>query len=298
MTHSADLKSHSSNLELSVAEFNKISAILRDQAGITLADGGEKLVISRLTKQLSRLGLSSFSSYLKHVTSPAGADDLVRMVEAMTTNTTRFFREPEHFETLAEDAMPRIIRKARAGGRVRLWSAACSTGEEAYSIAATVLKSFPDVARYDVRILATDINHAVLAHGTAGQYESRLASDIPPEMRNLMFEADGEDDRVRIRSSLRELVTFRYLNFVEPWPVSGPFDIIFCRNVAIYMDEAMQGRLWSGLESVLHDDGLLFIGHSERLGPGLSDRLQLFATTSFRRPQKISRSSYEQMEGR
>lgn len=272
-------------LELTAAQFRRIAALLRERAGITLAEGSQKLVISRLSKHLRRLGHRGFDPYLALVTGAAGAGELEQMINALTTNTTRFFREPGHFELMASRILPRLIDRARAGGRVRLWSAACSSGEEPYSIAATVLAAFPDAARFDLRILATDINGLMLARAEAALYEARTVRDLAPDARAMLFEPGERDGRVAIRPALRELVTFRYLNFVEDWPVSGPFDAIFCRNAAIYMDAATQQALWAGLERVLDEDGLLFIGHSERIGPGLAHRLELFAPTAFRRPR-------------
>ena len=271
------------------SDFQQIAQILKRKAGLTLAADAQKLVLSRLSKRILALRLCDFSDYLHLITGPEGEAELAAMIDALTTNTTRFFREPEHFEILERVAMPRLIRKARAGRRVRLWSAACSSGEEPYSIAATVARCFPDASRFDLKILATDINRQVLRIGAAARYEARIAAGIPETMRRLMFAGDEDRDEMQIRPALRDLVTFRYLNFVDPWPVSGPFDIIFCRNVAIYMDTDMQQRLWSGLERVLDQDGLLFIGHSERLGTALSDRLTLFAPTAFRRPYSETR---------
>lgn len=272
------------DLELTEQQFRRIAALLREHAGLTLAEEGHKLVISRLSRHLRRLGHRSFDAYLRVVTSPAGGAELAQMIDALTTNTTRFYREPEHFDLLASRALPRLIRRARAGGRVRIWSAACSSGEEPYSIAATVLEAFPEAARHDLRILATDINRTMLTRAEAGLYELRSVRDLAPEIRARLFTPGEREGRAAIRPELRALVTFRYLNFMEDWPVTGPFDAIFCRNAAIYMDAATQLKLWTGFERVLDEEGLLFIGHSERIGSSLSHRLELFAPTAYRRP--------------
>ncbi len=285
MTATRGLQPGGLDLDLTEMQFQRIAKILRDRAGLTLAEGGQKLVISRLSKHLRRLGYQGFDPYLALVTSKAGAVELDQMIDALTTNTTRFFRERDHFDLMTSRALPRLIRKARAGGRVRLWSAACSSGEEPYSMAATLLAAFPDAHCHDVKILATDINRLMLARGEAGLYDAQAIRDLAPESRAALFEPAEQDGMLRIRAGLRDLVTFGYLNFMDAWPVSGPFDVIFCRNVAIYMDAATQLRLWTGLERVLDEEGLLFIGHSERIGASLSDRLELFAPTSFRRPK-------------
>ncbi|GHF48933.1 CheR family methyltransferase [Seohaeicola zhoushanensis] len=164
---------------------------------------------------------------------------------------------------------------------MRLWSAGCSTGEEAYSIAAVVLKHFAEAGRHDLRILATDISRRVLAVAERAEYPADRAEAITPELAALMFERGGE--KLRIRPALRELVSFRYMNFMEPWPVTGPFDAIFCRNVMIYMEDDVQARVWAGLASVLAPGGTLFTGHSERIGPELKGSLQMVGKTTFRR---------------
>jgi len=272
-------------LELSTDAFEQIAAILAERTGIRLEPGTERLVVSRLSKHLRRLGLASFEAFLEHIRRPSGAEDLAAMIDALTTNTTRFFREAGHFRILEQDIMPRLAQKARAGGRVRIWSAACSSGEEAYSIAAVVAKCMPDVGQHNFRILATDIDSKVLKSAQDGRYPATAKRDAGPDFAARLFEETKDaDGMLRVRAALRKLVTVRYLNFMDPWPVSGPFDVIFCRNVAIYMEPDTQMRIWSGLEQVLDRDGVLFIGHSERIGPPLSDRLELFGPTSFRRP--------------
>ncbi|QFS83204.1 Chemotaxis protein methyltransferase [Roseivivax sp. THAF40] len=271
--------------DLDADTFARIAGVLHEISGIRLEEANGSLVVSRLAKRLRKLGLQSFREYSALVSNPTARSERYEMVLALTTNTTRFFREPGHFKIFSNDLLPRLAKRARAGGRVRIWSAGCASGEEAWCLAALTLKAFPDAAQYDLRILATDIDRGVLAAAEKGIYAARSAAAVPPDMTATMFApASDGTDQVSIRNELRALVTFRYLNFVEPWPVSGPFDAIFCRNVAIYMDEKTQANLWQGLEAVLDPDGYLFLGHSERLGPGFESRLELFDKTSFRRP--------------
>lgn len=272
--------------KLSDSEFGKIAELIKNKAGITITDGSHTLVVSRLSRHLKRLNLNDFQSYIALLQRPDSESEIGLLVDALTTNTTKFFREPHHFELLESDYLPRLAQRARDGKRVRLWSAACSSGEEPYCIAATVLKAFPDAAKYDVKILATDINTSVLQRAEEGVYESRLADGLTDDQMRRMFTSTGSSS-LSIRDELRELVTFRYLNFVEPWPVNGPFDVIFCRNAAIYMDTDVQNMLWSKMESVLDLQGALLIGHSERIGSHLANRLELFAPTSFRRPETL-----------
>lgn len=269
------------DIDYGTADFQRITEILHEVSGIRMPPTNEALVFSRLSRRVRELGMSRFCDYVDHVQAARNADEREAMVEALTTNTTRFFREGYHFDTLAEALLPDLVQKARAGGRVRLWSAGCSTGEEAYSIAAVVLKQFAEAGKCDFRILASDISRRVLAVAERAEYPADSAEAITPELAALMFERGGE--KLRIRPALRELVSFRYMNFMEPWPVTGPFDAIFCRNVMIYMEDDVQARVWSGLASVLAPGGTLFIGHSERIGPELKDRLQMVGKTTFRR---------------
>jgi chemotaxis protein methyltransferase CheR len=270
---------------LEPAEFATIASVLHECSGIRLNEGNGRLVVSRLSRRLRELGLNGFAEYARLVTDPGQREERYRMVLALTTNTTRFFREPEHFEILAAELLPVLAVRAASGHRARLWSAGCSSGEEAWSLAAVVLEGFSNAAKCGLRILATDIDREVLERAETGIYPEDAASMIPPARRAVMFEpAPDRPGFLSIRPALRALVTFRYMNFVEPWPVQGPFDAILCRNVAIYMDEATQRALWCGLERVLDEGGYLFLGHSERLGPGFEHALELCGKTSFRRP--------------
>lgn len=269
---------------ISERNFCEIEEILRKTAGISLADGAQKLIIARLSKHLKRLNFQSFDDYIDLIKSSSGSYERQIMVNSLTTNTTHFFREKGHFDLLESCFMKRLILKAKAGKRVRLWSAACSSGEEAYSIAGTVIHLFPEVHNYDFRILATDINREMLLKAEIGLYDKSSISGVSSDIFRIMFDEHAENGKFSVKKGLRDLVSFRYMNFMERWPVRGPFDVIFCRNVAIYMDADTQMRIWIGLEKVLDEEGALFIGHSERIGPSLSDRLVLFGPTSFCRP--------------
>ncbi|ETX16607.1 chemotaxis protein [Roseivivax halodurans JCM 10272] len=281
----------SAETEFTDADFRSIAGMLHEHSGISLGEENRPLVFSRQSKHLRRLGLSRFGDYIALVRRADQAEERYRMITSLTTHTTRFFREGQHFEYLATELMPRLGEAARRGKRLRFWSAGCSTGEEAYSIAATVLQALPDAGRCDVRVLATDISREVLTVAEGGRYRNAGLSGIPEHIAPILLEPDPDADYVRIAKPVRDLVTFRYLNFVEPWPLSGPFDAIFCRNVAIYMAEDMQARVWAGLESVLGPEGVLFIGHSERLGPEFRDRLELCDKTTFRRVGSARASS-------
>ncbi|MGA0599808.1 CheR family methyltransferase [Caulobacter sp. KR2-114] len=262
-------------------DFAQIAQLLYEQAGITLSDSKSTLVYSRLAKRLRALGLASFAEYIALVSSPAGDTERGAMLNALTTNVTRFFREPHHFDHLRDQVLAPRIAAVKAGrARMRLWSAGCSTGQEPYSIAMTVLSLLPDAPNLDVKILATDIDTKVLATGREAIYSEELISAIPPEARNRWLEKDRASGDWRMSAAVRSLVSFKELNLIGQWPVKGPFDAIFCRNVVIYFDEPTQERIWSRFAPLLGTEGRMYIGHSERVagaaGQWISDGLTVY----------------------
>lgn len=238
-----------------------IARILHGEAGIVIAPGKENMVQSRLGRRLRELGLRGYDAYLGLV--ERDADERRRMVSALTTNVTHFFREPHHFEQLRKHVLPPLIARARRGGRVRLWSAGCSQGHEAWSMALTLLEMMPDAPRFDIRILASDIDPEALAVGIAAQYDQGVLSAVSAERRERYFERQG--NMLTPVASMRALVSFRELNLHGSWPMRGKFDVIFCRNVVIYFDLNDQARLWARFAAALDPDGWLFVGHSERV---------------------------------
>jgi chemotaxis protein methyltransferase CheR len=257
-------------------DMRRVAGMLYETAGITLSASKATLVYSRLAKRLRILGLTAFCDYCDLVAGPDGADERATMLNALTTNVTRFFREPHHFDHLRDQVLAPIVDKVRQGGRLRLWSAGCSTGQEPYSIALTVLSVIPEAAELDVRILATDIDSKVVAQGREAVYPQELVEPIPQALRSKWLERDpGDRGQWRIGAAARSLVAFKELNLIgPPWPMKGPFDAIFCRNVVIYFDEPTQERVWSRFAPLLAPEGRLYIGHSERIGAAGS----LFAT--------------------
>lgn len=255
--------------KLSVAEFRRVAAMLAQAAGIDLEEGKDAFVHARLIKRLRELRLSSFDDYCSLVDADRSGEEGRRMVEALTTNYTFFFREPHHFDHLRDEVMPRLAQKAKRGERVRLWSAGCSLGHEPYSMGLTVLDVLPDAERYDVKILATDIDRQVIASASAGLYDDQCLAPVPADARARHFLPAGGDSRANDR--LRALVSFRQLNLLEDWPMSGAFDVIFCRNVTIYFAAPTREQLWTRLARKLTPDGILYAGHSERItGAALS----------------------------
>ncbi len=264
-------------------DFRQIAAILHAHAGIALNEGKAALVYSRLAKRLRALGLRSFRDYCALIEGAEGVDERQAMTAALTTNVTRFFREPHHFDHLRDRLMPELAQRARAGGRVRLWSAACSNGQEPYSMAMTVLSALPEAADLDVRILATDIDPNMVAEGGAGLYRDEHMEAVPSALRDRWVRRSGDAQRPwSMAEEARRLVRFRELNLIGDWPMKGRFDVIFCRNVVIYFDEPTQEQVWSRFLPYMTPDATLYIGHSERVTGPAADRLTTSGLTTYR----------------
>jgi chemotaxis protein methyltransferase CheR len=254
-------------------DFQRIASLLYQQSGISLNEGKAALVYSRLAKRLRALGLESFRDYCELVAGAEGMDERQAMLTALTTNVTRFFREPHHFEHLRTKLLPDLVGRVRRGGRLRLWSAACSTGQEPYCMAMMLMAAMPDAAEHDVKILASDIDPNVLRVAREGLYSNDLVQDIPPEYRKSW----------RISDELRELIAFRELNLVGEWPMRGQFDAVFCRNVVIYFDEPTQERIWSRFAGQMSVNAALYIGHSERVSGPASTLFVSDGMTAYRK---------------
>ena len=255
--------------------------MLHEDAGIALSGSKATLVYSRLAKRLRVLGLESFRDYCAYLTEAgAGAGERQQMLAALTTNVTRFFREPHHFEHLKTHVLPSLLNKARAGGRVRIWSAGCSTGPEPYSIALTILSIMPEAAKYDIRILASDIDPNVVAEARRGIYAADAAEPIPADLRQRWMRREGQ--AWSAGEELRALIAFRELNLIGNWPMNGRFDAIFCRNVVIYFEEETQSRIWSRFLPLLTPEVRLYIGHSERLSGPAAAAFVSDALTTYR----------------
>jgi chemotaxis protein methyltransferase CheR len=259
---------------LGMKEFRRVAHALFTDAGITMPDSKLTLVHSRLSKRLRALKMQRFEEYCDFIESAAGAIERRSLLTALTTNVTRFFREPHHFDMLKAELLPPLLRKAKQGARVRLWSAGCSSGEEPYSIAMTLLSLAPDASKYDIRILASDIDPNILGKAKAGLYTDGQMKGLGNDLRAKYFErpvTSPHREDYQVRDSLKELISFRELNLTQRWPFKGPFDIIFCRNVVIYFNEPTAQKVWSQFSSVLGPGGYLLVGHSERVsGPSLA----------------------------
>lgn len=265
-------------------EFERIRRRLYEVAGISLSDAKRTLVIARLSKVIRGLKLPSFEAYLSFLDRQGTAHDAQEFVNALTTNLTRFWREEHHFAHLLGHVGNLMAERTRvAERRLRIWSAGCSTGQEPYTIALSLLDAYPDLKRWDFRILATDIDTSVVAKAATASYPESELSGLTPD-RTRLFERTG-DGRVRVPSAVAQTVSFKPLNLMAPWPMRGPFDAIFCRNVAIYFDKATQGEVFGRLGKILAPGGFLYIGHSENLGSG-SGGFRLVGKTIYQaRPQ-------------
>ena len=260
-------------------DFHKISRMIYADAGINLNEGKAALVYARLAKRLRALKLQAFREYCELVASPRGEAERQEMLTSLTTNVTKFYREPHHFEHLKTHVLGPA--KAERRGRLRLWSAACSTGQEPYSLAMTLLSCWPAAASEDVKILATDIDRNVIATAEAGVYDEAQMEGVAPDSRRRFFEP-AEEGRFRVVEALRRLVSFRRLNLLEDWPMQGQFSAIFCRNVVIYFDEPTQQTLWQKFTPRLSPGGALYIGHSERVTGPATAKLRADGVSTYR----------------
>lgn len=252
--------------ELTDAEFQAISNLVKDFAGINLHEGKRELVKARLNKRLRALGMTNFQQYLDYVQKDPGGEEFVVMLDALSTNLTFFFREPEHFKYLSGEVLPGLLKRNAASKRIRVWSAGCSSGEEPYSIALLLSEFLADKKGWDARVLATDLSTRVLGVAKRGIYEFRRLKDVPSQCIGRYFECvDSRERLYQVKPALRSMVTFGRLNLMGDWPMKGPFDVIFCRNVMIYFDKPTQGALVNRYGNLLAPGGTLFLGHSESL---------------------------------
>ncbi|EKF59426.1 MAG: protein-glutamate O-methyltransferase CheR [Agrobacterium albertimagni] len=265
-------------------DLNEIAAMIYSDAGIALNDSKASLVYSRLSKHIRNLGLSGFRAYCQLVASPEGSAERREMLSHLTTNFTRFFRENHHFEHLRDEVLPGLIQRAKSGGRVRIWSAASSDGQEPYSIALTVFQAFPNVLDYDFKILATDIDPKILAVARQGAYDEQALETVSPAIRKQWFKEVeiGGRRKFQVDERLKRLITYNELNLMAQWPFKGKFDVIFCRNVVIYFDEPTQMRIWTRFGDLLPVGGHLYIGHSERVSGDSKNDFDNIGITTYR----------------
>ena len=264
---------------MTAEQFARLARIVHQDSGIALAETKKGLLMARTNRRLRSLKMSDYSAYCDFLERPDGVEERRHLLVAVTTNVTAFFREAHHFELLSQQILPGLVTAARRGARVRLWSAACSSGEEPYSMAMTVLDAFPEAARHDVLILATDIDPDIVARARAAQYDAQALKGLDAARRDRYFTRAGE--RYMVRPEVQKLVRFAELNLHRDWPFSGQFDVILCRNVVIYFDIPMRQQLWQKFARALQPNGCLMIGHSERIDGPAANMFQSIGTTAY-----------------
>jgi len=276
--------------------FEKIAALIYRLAGIHLASHKFEMMYARLVRRLRSLGLTDFDSYCALLDSDEGTEEIGFLVNALTTNLTAFYREPHHFFHLAEVLLPAVAaaQSDRARPRLRIWSAGCSSGPEPYTIAMVLVRNLTNLRSWDVRILATDIDTRMIETAREGSYPADFADSIPAEVR-ARFAKPGSGSNARqglsgtdrdativMSQEIKALITFKPLNLLEPWPMKGPFDAIFCRNVLIYFDRRGRTEIIDRFAGILAPRGFLYLGHSETLH-GISGRFHQEGSTIYRR---------------
>lgn len=271
-------------IELSDADFEFISRMIQGRTGIVLSQNKRRLLCQRLQQRLRIMGLKRVDDYCGLLRSQGGEGELVQLINAVTTNMTYFFREPHHFEHLRDHALPEILAQHGREKRLRLWSAGCSSGEEPYSIAMTIAGQMSQLRGWDVRILATDLDSDMVATGRIGCYPAEATESIPSKILAVSVERMNlpSGPLLQMRDTLRRLVSFKQLNLLEDWPMQGPFDAIFCRNVMIYFDNPTKANLIERFKQHIKPGGWLYIGHSESL-TGAHPGLKLMGRTIYRR---------------
>jgi chemotaxis protein methyltransferase CheR len=253
--------------ELTDAEFNQLSQLVYQHAGIHLPLQKKELVRSRLTKILRSRGLRTFQDYYQQVLQDNSGLELTNLLDAISTNQTAFWREPKHFEFLGGELIPTLQKKSPGPPRWRLWSAGCSSGEEPYTLAMVLLSSASNKDLSGVKIYASDINTQVLSQAQQGVYPISRVEPLSPEWRRRFFQkgVNKWEGYVRVKPEVKQLVEFFHLNLMAPFPFKEEFDVIFCRNVMIYFEKPTQTEVVNKFHRCLKPGGHLFIGHSESL---------------------------------
>jgi chemotaxis protein methyltransferase CheR len=259
------------DIDISQQEFQQIADLIYKHAGIKLKDTKRQLVKSRLKKRLNTLDIDNFSTYYDRVVEDNTGQELSYLLQAISTNVTSFFREENHFDYMEQNVIPELLDRYNSTQErtyIHMWSAACSTGQEPYTMAINLLENIPNPENYRIRILGTDISGEALNSAKRAVYRMKDVEDVPRMIRNRYFETvnDGGEKKVRVKKRVRDLVKFGHLNLnANQFPFSRKFDVIFCRNVTIYFDEPVVQRLLNKFQEYMKNDAYLFMGHSESL---------------------------------
>ncbi len=252
-----------------------------EHTGIFLAPAKVELVKRRFAPRLRALALDSFSAYVDYV--KRHPNELGFFSDAITTNLTSFYRERHHFDYLKSELLGPMLENHARDRRLRFWSAGCSTGQEAYTLAIELREAIPNIDGYDVRILGTDLDTRCLQTCKDGVYAERDLEKAPPGVAKKWFDRlPGTDGKFRVNKKVKDMVTFKQLNFLDEFPMRGPFDAIFCRNVFIYFDKTMQARVIKKFAGVQRPGDYLFLGHSESVSDLTTDYRLVGLTTYLR----------------
>lgn len=258
------------------ADFDFIQSLAYEKTGIVLPERKKHMVYSRLSRRLRHLNFGNFSQYCSHIQNTP--DEMINFVNALTTNLTAFFREEHHFKYLESKVIPEW--KKNKNRRLRVWSSACSTGEEPYSIAMILEQHFSGI-EWDLKVLATDLDTNVLSKASIGSYASDSVTNLPGRYADRYVCQTDNGQKIQMRSSIQKMIHFKQLNLLGEWPMKGPFDVIFCRNVLIYFDNETKKKIIARFRKLLSPQGYLFIGHSETL-THISEDFDLIGQTIYR----------------
>lgn len=265
---------------MSDKDFQRIARLAGKYTGIVLGDHKRDMVYGRIARRIRKLGLIRFKDYLDYLESHQ-EKELSNFINVITTNLTSFFRENHHFDYLLEKVLPEVKRKQMGNKKIRIWSAGCSTGQEPYSIAMT-LNKFGFSSDWDVKVLATDLDSEVLAKAQSAVYSTSDVDGLDDTTVKNNFQRNEVRKEVKVKERVSKYIHFKRLNLLENWPISGPFDFIFCRNVVIYFDKETQKVLFNRYAELLEVGGYLFIGHSENLH-GITERFENLGNTIYRK---------------
>lgn len=273
-------------LELTDRDYRNFSDLIYEKSGINLHQGKRELLKARLAKVLRQFQFRSVGEYYDYLMKDTSGDAFIPLLDVISTNLTAFLRESRHFDFLSGTAVPELFLSGDTRGtkEIRIWCAGCSSGEEAYSIAITMLDALPENRRKDLRILGTDLSTRMLRLAERGVYEAQRVEKIPYDLRRRYFQkgVNRWSGYYRVKPHVRSLVRFQRLNFIEPFSFSDTFDIVFCRNVMIYFDKETQERLVNRFHEVIRTPGYLFIGHSESL-TGVRHRFRYVRPSVYRK---------------
>ncbi|WBU58170.1 CheR family methyltransferase [Paracoccus sediminicola] len=267
-------------------EFEQLRKTIYAYSGIVIGPEKRSMIRARLQKRLATLKLTSMAEYLRLVGGVAGSAEREHFISSLTTNVTSFFREKHHFSMLTDRILPGVTPAQPQGAKTLIWSAGCSSGQEPYSIALSILDRRPELAER-TRILASDIDSCILSKARSGRYRRSDLTAVPPEMQARYFRPVHEpaaSEEIELAAPVRSMVEFRQVNLNSAWPVAQGFSVIFCRNVAIYFDQDTQRSLWLKFHASLRPGGWLLIGHSERVPAEMHHLLRPSGITAYQKP--------------